>query len=142
MLSILGAFVQAGWELDIGDVRLALTRLYGDRERAFRGVLLSWAVPAADQAESDEERERAQRDFEREVQREIEQVREELEICELEQGPLKKAGEAGGDGLAEVVVDPAAGGVPEAVDRPPSAGADRVAAGGAPGRPIGYRSSP
>jgi len=143
MLSILGAYVQAGREFEVDAVRLAGTRLYGDRERAWRGVRPGWAVQAGDQAESDEERERGKRDFEREVPREIEQVREELEICELEQ---KKAEQAArlpeAVGRRNVVVNPAAGGVPEAVDRPQSAGADRVAAGGAPGRPIGCRSSP
>jgi len=61
MLSILGAYVQAGREFEVDAVRLAGTRLYGDRERAWRGVRPGWAVQAGDQAESDGERERGKR---------------------------------------------------------------------------------
>jgi hypothetical protein len=92
VLRILESLVQQDWEVD--SVRTLLQRLYGDSERAWRGVHMRWALNRAEKAESDEDRERASRDFETEAKREIEQVREELAICELEQGPLSQAGQA------------------------------------------------
>lgn len=78
----------------IEDVRTSLYQLYGDSKRAWRGVRLRWALNRADKAESDEDREQAGRQFNLEVEKEIELVREELAICKLEQGPLSQAGQA------------------------------------------------
>ena len=94
MLRVLGTFVEEGRMAKTDDVWILLKRLYGDGERAWRGVRMRWAVADAEKAESDEEQERATQDFLREAKREIELVREELAICELEQGPLSQAGEA------------------------------------------------
>ena len=94
MLRTLEVFALEDHALDIDDARAFLNRLYGDGERAWRGVRLRWALNRADKAESDEDRQRAGKDFEREAKRELEYVREELAICELEQGPLTEAGQA------------------------------------------------
>jgi hypothetical protein len=92
MLRVLEALVEQDWE--IGNARLLVQRLYGEAARNWRGVRVRRALNRAEKAESDEERECANRDFQTEVKREIEWVREELAICELEQGPLSPAGEA------------------------------------------------
>jgi hypothetical protein len=80
------------WDLD--DARTVVYRLYGDGEPAWRGVRLRWALSNAEKAESDEAQERANEDFDKEAKQDIELVREELAVCELEQGPLSPAGEA------------------------------------------------
>jgi hypothetical protein len=94
MLRILEVFVHTDHEIKIGDIRSAVNRLYGDGERAWRGIRLRWALSDANKAESDEDRRQAGKEFGREVKRELEYVREELAICELEQGPLSAAGQA------------------------------------------------
>ncbi|HXJ93156.1 MAG TPA: hypothetical protein VMT20_09780 [Terriglobia bacterium] len=94
MLRILESLVHGEQDQNIKDVRTCLYQLYGDSKRAWRGVRLRWAVNRVEKAESDEEGERASRQFDREAEQEIELVREELAICELEQGPLSQAGQA------------------------------------------------
>ncbi|HXJ91472.1 MAG TPA: hypothetical protein VMT20_01155 [Terriglobia bacterium] len=89
MLEVLELLVR--YRYAANDVHLFLDRLYGD---SWRGARLNRALTRAESTESDEDRERAQRDFKLEVEREIAHVREEIEICEQEQGPLSKAGEA------------------------------------------------
>lgn len=94
MLRTLESLVDRDDELEIDKVRTLVYRVYGDGERAWRGVRLRWALTSADQAETDEQRAQASQDFEKATRREIELVREELAICELEEGPLSAVAEA------------------------------------------------
>jgi hypothetical protein len=89
MLEVLESLVRQDWSAR--DVHFFLDRLYGD---SWRGVRLNRAFTRAEESENDEAHERAERDFVLEAEREIELVREELAICEQEQGPLSAAGEA------------------------------------------------
>jgi hypothetical protein len=89
MLEVLELLVRQEWAAN--DVHRFLDRLYGN---SWRGARLNRALHRAEESESDEDREQAQRDLVREAEREIEQVREELAICEQEQGPLSQVGEA------------------------------------------------
>jgi len=81
-------------DLEVRDAWTLLEQVYGGAERSWRGVRLRSALNCVEEAKSDEGGEQTIRDFEREVQRELEYVREELAICELEQGPLSQAGQA------------------------------------------------
>ena len=91
MLNLLEWLRDGDYEAEQGQRQLQ--RLYG-RDGAWRGVRLRWAHDAVANAASDEEREEANQELERELEQEMEQVREELALCELEQGPLSPAGEA------------------------------------------------
>ncbi|HEY6293176.1 MAG TPA: hypothetical protein VI455_16615 [Terriglobia bacterium] len=92
MLRTLRSFLDQDW--NGGDIEPFLNRLYGKDAVAWRGMRLRWAVADYLKAENQEDVERARQNFVLEVEREIEQVREELAICELEQGPLSPAGQA------------------------------------------------
>jgi hypothetical protein len=92
MLSILESLVQE--DCEVNDARKLVQRLYGEGDGPWRGARLGWVLNLVESAESDEDCERASQEFDREVEREIERVREELAICELQQGPLSPAGEA------------------------------------------------
>jgi hypothetical protein len=94
ILRTLESLVDQNHDLEIDNVRTLVYRVYGDGERAWRGVRLRWALTNAEKAESDEQRERASQDFATATKREIELVREELTICELDQGPLSPAAQA------------------------------------------------
>jgi hypothetical protein len=94
ILRTLESLVDQNHDLEIDNVRTLVYRVYGDGERAWRGVRLRWALTNAEKAETDEQRQQASEDFATATKREIELVREELTICELDQGPLSPAAQA------------------------------------------------